>query len=93
MLDDVEPTIKSTGPVCTHDDFDQELHQEKLYDLNTLEELIKINLSLLNEQRKYAFDTLMKETNDETREIYFSDAPGGIEKTFLISLILSRIRS
>ena len=73
--------------------FNQELHREKLYDLNTLKELIQTNLPLLNEQQRYVFDTLMKVTNDETGGIYFLDAPGGTGKTFLISLILATIRS
>ncbi|XP_069968843.1 uncharacterized protein [Bactrocera oleae] len=76
-----------------HDAFNQELHREKLYDLNSLKELIQTNLPLLNEQQKYVFETLMKVTNDETGGIYFLDAPGGTGKTFLISLILATIRS
>lgn len=76
-----------------HDAFNQELHREKLYDLNTLKQLIQINLPLLNEQQKYVYDTLMKVTNDETGGIYFLDAPGGTGKTFLISFILATIRS
>ncbi|KAL4149399.1 hypothetical protein QTP88_003358 [Uroleucon formosanum] len=75
------------------DAFNQEVHREKLYDLHTLKELIQTNLPLLNEQQKYVFDTLMKVTNDETGGIYFLDAPGGTGKTFLISLILAKIRS
>jgi len=69
------------------------MHREKMYDLNTLKELIQKNLPLLNEQQKYVFDTLMKVTNDETGGIYFLDAPGGTGKTFLISLMLATIRS
>ncbi|CAH2224923.1 jg5073, partial [Pararge aegeria aegeria] len=76
-----------------HDAYNQELHREKLYDLNALKELIQTNLPLLNEQQKYVFETLMKVTNDETGGIYFLDAPGGTGKTFLISLILATIRS
>ncbi|XP_050063152.1 ATP-dependent DNA helicase pif1-like [Aphis gossypii] len=76
-----------------HDAFNQELHRERLYDLNDLKELIQTNLPLLNEQQKYVFETLMKVTNDETGGIYFLDAPGGTGKTFLISLILATIRS
>ncbi|GFQ74050.1 ATP-dependent DNA helicase [Trichonephila clavata] len=59
-----------------HDAFNQEWHRERLYDLNTLKELIQTNLPLLNEQQKYVFETLMKVTNDETGGIYFLDAPG-----------------
>ncbi|KAL4143314.1 hypothetical protein QTP88_005660 [Uroleucon formosanum] len=76
-----------------YDAFNQEVHREKLYDLNTLKELIQTNLPLLNEQQKYVFDTLMKVTNDETGGIYFLDVPDGTGKTFLISLILATIRS
>ncbi|XP_026467658.1 mannosyl-oligosaccharide alpha-1,2-mannosidase IA-like [Ctenocephalides felis] len=76
-----------------HDAFNQELHREKLYDLNNLKELIETKLPLLNEQQKYVFDTLMKVTNDGTGGIYFLNAPGGTGKTFLILLILATIRS
>ncbi|XP_050065101.1 uncharacterized protein LOC126554025 [Aphis gossypii] len=61
-----------------HDAFNQELHRERLYDLNALKELIQQIFYL---------------TNDETGGIYFLDAPGGTGKTFLISLILATIRS
>ncbi|GBP83330.1 hypothetical protein EVAR_54347_1 [Eumeta japonica] len=61
-----------------HDAFNQELHRERLYDLNALKELIQTNLPLLNEQQKYVFETLMKVKNDETGGIYFLDAPGDL---------------
>ncbi|KAL4090226.1 hypothetical protein QTP88_025121 [Uroleucon formosanum] len=61
-----------------HDAFNQEVHREKLYDLNSLKELIQTNLPLLNEQPKYNI---------------FLGAPGGTGKFFLISLILATIRS
>lgn len=70
------------APNPIHDAFNQELHREKLYDLNTLKELIQTNLPLLNEQQKYVFNTLMKVTNYEIGGIYFLDAPGGTGKSF-----------
>lgn len=76
-----------------HGSFNPEVHREKLYDLNTLKELIQINLPLLNNKQKYVFDILMKVTYDETGGIYFLDAPGGTGKTFFISLILVTISS
>ncbi|KAF0701224.1 ATP-dependent DNA helicase PIF1-like, partial [Aphis craccivora] len=69
-----------------HDVFNKEVHREKTYDLNNLKELIQKNLSLLNEQQKYVFDTLMKVTNNDTGGIYFLDAPGGTGKTFLATI-------
>jgi hypothetical protein len=76
-----------------HNAFHHESQCEKLYDLNILKESIQINLSLLNEEQKYVFDTLVKVINDGTGRIYFLYASGGIGKTFLITFILAKIRS
>lgn len=51
------------------------------------------DIPLLNQQQKYAYDTLMKVVNDGTGGFYFLDAPGGTRKTFLLSLIFATIRS
>ena len=45
--------------------------REKLYNLDALRELLRVNIPLLNPQQKYVFDTLMKIVNDGTGGIYF----------------------
>ncbi|XP_052750249.1 uncharacterized protein LOC128200537, partial [Galleria mellonella] len=75
------------------DSFDQELRREAQYDSETLREMVDRTVPLLNQQQKYAYDTLMKVVNDGTGGFYFLDAPGGTGKTFLLSLILATIRS
>lgn len=64
---------------------------ETQYDSEALRETVQRNVLLLNQQQKYAYDTLMKVVNDGTGGIFFLDFPGGTGKTFLISLILATI--
>ena len=73
-----------------HDAFNQELLREKMYNLDALTELLRINVLLLNPQQKYVFDTSMKIVNDGTGGIYFWDVPDG---KINILLILATIRS
>jgi hypothetical protein len=59
-------------PNCPmHDAFNRDLQGEKLYNVDVLRELVRINVPLLNQQQEYVFDTLMKIVNDGTGEIYF----------------------
>ena len=44
----------------THDTFNQELLGEKMYNQDSLRELLRINVPLLNPQQKFVFDTFMK---------------------------------
>ena len=82
-----------TMPNCPkHDTFNQELRCKIQYDSKVLKETVLRNVPLLNEQQKYAYDTLMKVVNDGTGGFFFLDAPGGAGKTFLISLILATIQ-
>jgi len=76
-----------------HDAFNQELRRETQYEYEAFRETALRNVPLLNEQHKYAYDTLMKVVNDGNGRFVFLDAPGGTGKTFLISLILATIRS
>ena len=76
-----------------HDAFNQQLIRETQYNSEALRETVQINVPLLNQEQKYAYDTLMKEVNDGTGGIFFLSAPVGTGKTFLLSLILSTIRS
>jgi len=51
-----------------------------------------MNVPLLNPQQKEVYDTLMKAIVDENGGLYFLDAPGGSDKTFLMSVVLVTVR-
>ncbi|XP_053968313.1 uncharacterized protein LOC128869734 [Anastrepha ludens] len=54
-----------------HNSFDQELGREAQYDSETLREMVDRTVPLLNQQQKYAYDTLMKVVNDGIGGNYF----------------------
>ncbi|CAH1114855.1 unnamed protein product [Psylliodes chrysocephalus] len=74
-----------------HDALNYELQREQ-YDIEALAETVRTNVPHLNQQQRIAYDTLIEAANSESGGIYFLAAPGGTEKTFLISLLLARIR-
>ncbi|KAL4118949.1 hypothetical protein QTP88_011827 [Uroleucon formosanum] len=76
-----------------HDAFNQELNRELQYNVDTLQEFVRNNVPLLNEQQKQVYETLMPAVDNNTGGLFFLDAPGGTGKTFVISLILATIRS
>ena len=76
-----------------HDAFNQELNRELQYNVDTLQEFVRNNVPLLNEQQKQVYETLMQTVDNNTGGLFFLDAPGGTGKTFVISLILATIRS
>lgn len=47
----------------------------------------------MTDDQKYAFDIIFEHVNNEYGGIIFLDAPGGTGKTFLLNLILAKIRS
>ncbi|XP_066453866.1 uncharacterized protein [Eleutherodactylus coqui] len=51
------------------------------------------NLPKLVPEQCIVYDTIMKAITNQSRGLYFIDAPGGTGKTFLISIILATIRS
>ncbi|GBP48677.1 ATP-dependent DNA helicase pif1 [Eumeta japonica] len=76
-----------------HDALNHELQREQQYDIEALAETVRTNVPQLNQQQRIAYDTLIEAVNSGSGGIYFLDAPGGTGKTFLISLLLARIRS
>ena len=55
-----------------HDAFNQGLRRESQYDSEAFKETVLKIVPLLNEQQKYAFDTLKKVVNDGTGGFFFS---------------------
>ncbi|XP_018332474.1 uncharacterized protein LOC108741978 [Agrilus planipennis] len=78
---------------CMHDALNHELQREQQYDIEALAETVRTNVPKLNRQQRIAYANLIEAVNRESGGIYFLDAPGGTGKTFLISLLLARIRS
>lgn len=76
-----------------HDLFNIEMQREQQYDQNDLNAYVRANEPKLNEQQKIAYDSLIEAIDNGSGGLYFLDAPGGTGKTFLISLLLARIRS
>lgn len=75
------------------DIFNLEIQREQQYDANELNTFVQLNAPKLNNEQKYAYDTIIQAVNDKQGGIFFIDAPGGTGKTFLISLILASERS
>ncbi|XP_055312023.1 uncharacterized protein LOC129574268 [Sitodiplosis mosellana] len=72
---------------------DNDLRREQCYDINELDAYIQSNLPKLKTEQMNVYRTIMQAVENKTGGLYFLDAPGGTGKTFLISLILSTIRS
>lgn len=67
--------------------FDFDIDEEKKYAEN--------NIALLNHRQKIAYDKIMNAVNDtlERDRLIFLDGPGGSGKSFLIEIVLAKLRS
>jgi hypothetical protein len=72
---------------------DQDVQRESNYNPQELELFMAANLPNLQQGQLSAYNTLMTAITNESGGLYFIDAPGGTGKTFLISLILAKVRS
>ncbi|XP_044592014.1 ATP-dependent DNA helicase RRM3-like [Cotesia glomerata] len=70
-----------------------DLQREQQYDHGNLATIITNSEPLLTAEQKIIYDRIMLAVAAEQGGIFFLDAPGGTGKTFLISLILAKIRS
>ncbi|XP_029172028.1 uncharacterized protein LOC114941268 [Nylanderia fulva] len=70
-----------------------DLQREKQYDHRNLATIIVNSEPLLTAEQKIIYDRIMLGVAAEQGGFFFLDAPGGTGKTFLISLILAKIRS
>ncbi|CAF1454121.1 unnamed protein product [Rotaria sp. Silwood1] len=70
----------------------REILRETSYDLNDLNEYISTNEPLLLPDQKAAYNTILDRINRKAGGIIFLDAPGGTGKTFVINLLLAKIR-
>jgi hypothetical protein len=70
-----------------------DLQREKQFNEVDLAIVIKNNEPLLTAEQKIIYNRIILTVDAEEGGFFFLDAPGGIGKTFLISLILAKIRS
>ncbi|KAL4153295.1 hypothetical protein QTP88_001128 [Uroleucon formosanum] len=75
------------------EEFDnREYLKETSYDLVALEYVVRNNEESLNDEQKFAYNQIITSVNNNEGRIYFLDTPGGTGKTFLINLILAKVR-
>ena len=80
-------------PNCPmHDAFNREFEREQQYNTNALNQSVHSKMPFLNQQQKTAYDKIVRAVYDGNGGIFFINAPGRTDKTFLISLILDTIQ-
>lgn len=67
--------------------------REKQYNMVDLRNYVEVNERLLTNDQRTAYGTILQNINNNNGGIIFLDAPGGTGKTFLLNLILAKIRS
>lgn len=74
------------------DRLSKEMLRETSYDVEQLEKYVLTNEPLLLQDQKYAYNTILDLVNQKTGGMFFLDAPGGTGKTFVINLLLAKLR-
>lgn len=69
------------------------LLRETNYNTDFLERFVKDHKNTLTIEQTEAYDKIMHSVNTNSGQLFFLDAPGGTGKTYLINLILAKIRS
>ncbi|XP_044597828.1 uncharacterized protein LOC123274310, partial [Cotesia glomerata] len=70
-----------------------EMNREMQYNTVETAAIVTRNVPLMNEEQRTIYDRIMLAVSAGQGGFFFLDAPGGTGKTFLISLILAKIRS
>ena len=68
--------------------------QDEMFNVESQREISEAKYESLNADQQGAFATIMKAVHDESHphQMFFLNAPGGYEKTFLIETLLSTVR-
>ena len=74
------------------DRLSREMLIETSYDVDQLDQHVSVNEPLLVTDQKVACNAILDLVNSKTGGIVFLDAPGGTGKTFVINLLLAKIR-
>src|ERR1700712_5561772 len=93
----VNKTLHQVGMIAPirsgNDAFDRDLRRESAYDAQALATHLAEKLPQLQLQQRTVYNTIMAAITNQTGGLYFLDAPGGTGKTFVISLILAKVRT
>jgi len=76
----------------TTEDISREMLRELTYDPHTMNEYVRFNEDLLNAEQQTIYNKVLHRINENEGGIIFIDVPGGTGKTFLINLLLAKIR-
>ncbi|XP_065356368.1 uncharacterized protein LOC135950766 [Calliphora vicina] len=63
------------------------------YDVNILQQEAVIRENSLTDEQQKVYDQVMQSVENRTGQLFFLDAPGGTGKTFLLNLLLTKVRS
>jgi hypothetical protein len=74
-------------------DVPRDIRDETLLDVAELEDRISNNIDRLTEEQRLVYDAVVKSVMDEDGLLFCLDAFGGTGKTFLINMILDKVRS
>ncbi|XP_023231260.1 uncharacterized protein LOC111631274 [Centruroides sculpturatus] len=66
--------------------------QEMSYDSNILAQIVTTNENLLNNEQSHVYSQILESIKKSTGQTFFLDTPGGTSKTFVLSLLLARMR-
>jgi hypothetical protein len=76
----------------TTENLTRELLRELSYDTEKMTHYVQLNEPLLNTDQKAIYYEVLQRLDENIGGIIFIDAPGGTGKTFLINLLLAKIR-
>ncbi|XP_067131955.1 uncharacterized protein [Centruroides vittatus] len=71
----------------------REYVKETSYDTVALEDAVRKNEASLNDEQQEVYNKIITSVDANDGRIFFLDAPGGTGKTFLINLLLAKVRS
>lgn len=74
------------------DPLNREILRESSYNTAEMAQYVERHLPTLVQDQRAAYDTITNAIRAESGRFFFLDAPGGTGKTFLINLILARVR-
>lgn len=80
------------APARQHHNLAQEIIRETSYNSNDLNSYITENEPKLLPEQRTAYEKIISSTSQQRGGIFFLDAPGGTGKTFLINLLLAKVR-
>lgn len=72
---------------------DKDWKRETEYNAEQLRDYVEKRESTLTKDQQHAYDLIMEKVVGKSGGILFLDAPGGTGKTFLLNLVLAKIRS